>query len=447
MRDQAQGAHLPAAAPEEWRESPARACRARTRVAFVAQPSDAVVPPRQNSVGLIAYNTAMAMADRADAVIVASGSKRASTAGAAPVDVRFVHSRLDANIAALNRTYPRWAKRFGLARLADAHIGYVRGAARELKRAQVQVVHVMNYWPMCRALRRASRGAKVVLEMHSEWLSQMDRARVSRQLAAVDCVVAVSDHVAALFRAAYPEFRGSVATVHNGVDAETFRPLSIHRTTRRQEEGPRLLYVGRVSPEKGVHTLIEAFGEVVLRYPGATLELVGTRNELPKRFLIGLSADPMVRALGRFYDANDIPQYQRVVDELVRKCGVEERVSFAGGLPHQELVRKYQSADIVVNPSVSESFGMSVLEGMACGLPVIGTAVGGMKETVVDGTTGLLVPAENHDALARAILEVWKRPATAGRMGIAGRQRAVADFSWGARASRLLAVYRAIGAS
>lgn len=415
------------------------------RVAFVAQPLDGVVPPRQNSLGLIVYNTVLAMADDAKAVIYASGAGDDSEHGPMAVDVRFVRSRFDSAVASLVRDHPRWAKRSGLDALADANLGYVRGVANELRSAPYDVVHVMNYWAMCRRLRRASGRARIVLEMQSEWLSQMERSKVSRQLAAVDCVVAVSDHIGNLFRAAYPGFGGVVATVYNGVDVEAFRPGPIQPAGRREAGGPRLLFVGRVSPEKGIHTLVEAFHLVVKRFPGATLDLVGPRADLPERFLVGLSSDPLVRNLRRFYAPDGVPNYQRAIDELIRDLGVGASVRFSGGLPHRDLIARYRSADIVVNPSLSESFGISMVEGMACGVPVVGAAVGGMRETIVDGATGRLVPPEDSDALAGAIMDIWENPNLARQMSEAGRERAVAVFSWRARASRILAAYRSVG--
>jgi len=106
----------------------------------------------------------------------------------------------------------------------------------------------------------------------------------------------------------------------------------------------------------------------------------------------------------------------------------------------------YRAATVVVNPSLSESFGISIVEGMACGIPVVGTKVGGMLETIVDGETGRSVDAERPDLLAAALLEVLGNRELANAMGQHGRQRAVERFSWRARADRLIATYRAIGA-
>jgi len=159
-----------------------------------------------------------------------------------------------------------------------------------------------------------------------------------------------------------------------------------------------------------------------------------------------LSADPLVRALERFYGGSECDDYQTYLDALVRKLNLEDKVRFIGKVAHKELPAWYRAATVVVNPSLSESFGISIVEGMACGIPVVGTKVGGMLETIVDGETGLSVDAERPDLLADALLEVLGSPEKADTMGRHGRQRAVEGFSWRARADRLIATYRAIGA-
>jgi glycosyltransferase involved in cell wall biosynthesis len=110
-------------------------------------------------------------------------------------------------------------------------------------------------------------------------------------------------------------------------------------------------------------------------------------------------------------------------------------------VPHEQLVQKYRQADLVVNPSLSESFGMSLIEAMACETPVVATAVGGMKETVVHGQTGLLVPPNDAVALADAMAAVLDDPHRAREMGVAGRARAVERFSWDRIVGDLLGHY------
>jgi glycosyltransferase involved in cell wall biosynthesis len=304
----------------------------------------------------------------------------------------------------------------------------------------------MNYWTWCRGLKAPGSSHRLVLEMQCEWLSQRDRRQVAAQLEVVDAVVAVSDHIANTFRAAFPEYPGIVATVGNGVDVTRFLP-------RAEADGPpannkrSILFVGRVSPEKGIHTLIEAFAEVAKRFDDVELHIAGPQWVLPPDFITSLSSDPRVTALLRFYDRWGVCTYQPYLEEQITRHGLGERVHFLGNVPHKDLVATYQNADVIVNPSLSESFGISVVEGMACGKPVVGTRIGGMCESIVNGTTGMLVEAEEPEELAQGLIAVLEDPKRARDMGREGRKRAVEHFSWEARAERLMNVYRDVAAA
>ncbi|TIM15017.1 MAG: glycosyltransferase family 4 protein, partial [Mesorhizobium sp.] len=306
---------------------------------------------------------------------------------------------------------------------------------------QPDIVHLMNYWAWCRELKAASSSHRLVLEMQCEWLSQRDRDQVARQLKVVDAVVAVSDHIASTFRSAFPDYPGVVATVGNGVDVSYFRP-SEQRASASTRTRHVILFVGRVSPEKGLHTLIEAFSEVATRFADVELRIAGPHSPLPADFLTSLSSDPRVTALSRFYDRWGNCKYREHLEELIESHGLRDRVHFVGNVPHKDLVATYHEADIVVNPSLSESFGISVVEGMACGIPVVGTRVGGMCESILAGSTGMLVEVDAPGELAQALITMLEDTVRASEMGNEGRKRAVELYSWEARAERLKSVYQ-----
>jgi glycosyltransferase involved in cell wall biosynthesis len=407
------------------------------KVAFVTQPFDGVLPPHQNSIGLIVYNTALEVARQAEVTVY--GKRRDDYQ--VPADLPFRMSMVSTPLAdatqRLASRYPRWSKRFGLAAADESHLDYAGAVNRQLNSSAAQLVHVMNYWNWSRKLEDRKR-RRLVLEMQSEWLSQMDPAEVASQMQAVDAVVAVSDHIAKLFKAAVPGYAGHVATAYNGVDTDQFRPA---QSAPAGDGVRRILFVGRASPEKGVHTLIDAFARIAGRYGDVQLDIAGPRSLLPESFLVGISADPLVRALSRFYDGSQASSYHEYLDQLVARHGLQGRVRFLGSLGHKQLIAHYQSATLVVNPSLSESFGISIVEGMASGVPVIATRVGGMLETVVHGETGLSVDADQPQALAAAMEIVLSEPERARAFGAAGRVRAVEHFSWRARARRLLELY------
>jgi glycosyltransferase involved in cell wall biosynthesis len=410
------------------------------KVAYVTQPHDAVLPPRQNSIGLIIYNTALEVAPSAQVTLYLRTGATGALADGSPLKLAYARSASDRVLQALVKRWPRWIRPQALVERADAYLGWAGAVARGLRGTPVDVVHVMNYWGWSQRLR----GNRLVLEMQSEWLSQMNRDAVAEQLRAVDAVVAVSGHVERLFRAAFPSYRGIVSVVHNGVNVDQFCPAP---APREASDVQRLLYVGRVSPEKGVHTLLEAFKRVAARFPHARLDLVGGRGAMPMRLLVSLSDDPLVRALERFYGPGGSSDYPERLDAMVRDAGLEDRVTFHSYLPHKDIISYYQQADVVVNPSLSETFGISIVEGMACGVPVVGTRVGGMLDTIVD-EVGRAVPPEDPERLAQAICEILENRALARQMGAAGRERATTQFTWKARATRLLDVYRRVcGAS
>ena len=412
------------------------------KVAFVAQPFDGILPPNQNSLGLIAYNTAIAMAGQADVTLYGRQRPGLESAADLPFAISFVSGGADDALQYFAMHFPTWARRLGIPAIADAYHGYARAIAKELDRSSYGVVHVMNYWSLCRRIKHGARKRHLVLEMQSEWLSQMDEKQVSAELEVVDAVVAVSDHIARLFRESFPSYHGKVVTAYNGVDVEAFRPAPLANASRG--ELLPILFVGRVSPEKGIHTLIEAFARVVSRNERARLIIVGSRTTLREDFIVGISSDPLVRALSRFYDGSVSSEYQQYLDDLVERLNLAEKIQFVGRVLHTELPARYRASSLVVNPSLSESFGISIVEGMASGLPVVGAKVGGMLETIVDGETGLLVEPERPDLLAEAMLSLLNDSRRAAEMGRKGRERAVECFSWHARANRLLAAYRVV---
>jgi glycosyltransferase involved in cell wall biosynthesis len=412
------------------------------KVAIVCQPYDGIFPPNQNSIGLIAYNTAMELGHHVDLTLYGKQRNGQPVSSYLPFTASFVSNATDDLLQYMAAHYPRWVGPLGIPAIADTYPGYARSIARELDGSNHDVVHIMNYWSWCRRFRGTAPNRRVVLEMQAEWLSQMDEKQVSAELEAVDGVVAVSDHIARLFRSSFPAYRGTVATAYNGVNVEDFHPGVSQRT--HQDTVRPILFVGRVSPEKGIHTLIEAFAQVASRDGRARLDIVGSRATLREDFIVSISADPLVRALSRFYNGAVCSDYQRYLDDLVDRLSLQNKVRFIGRVPHTELPEWYRASSLVVNPSLSESFGISIVEGMACGIPVVGTKVGGMLETIVDGDTGLLVEPERPDLLAEAIVSVLQDPGLSRTMGEKGRVRAVEHFSWRARADRLITAYQTI---
>jgi glycosyltransferase involved in cell wall biosynthesis len=228
----------------------------------------------------------------------------------------------------------------------------------------------------------------------------------------VDHVIATcSDEIAELERIGLPPSRASI--IPCGVDTELFRPGE-----RRDPDGPRrLLVMGRLVTRKGIGNTIEALA----RLPGVELVVAGGPRA------DALDADPTVARLRA----------------LASGLGVAERVRFDGSVARPDVPALIRDSDVVVAVPWYEPFGIVPLEGMACGRPVVGTAVGGLLDTVIPGETGELVSPRQPEQLAstlRALLEDPDRRAAYGR---AARQRAVRLYDWRRVVELTENVYRA----
>jgi hypothetical protein len=210
-----------------------------------------------------------------------------------------------------------------------------------------------------------------------------------------------------------------------GVDPVEFAPMD--RVQARAGLGLRegefvILQLGRMVPRKGVDNVIRALA-CLPESVAARLLVVGGDDEVP--------------------DEVRTPEIARL-RRIAQECGVADRVVFTGHRRRDELRRYYCAADAFVTTPWYEPFGITPLEAMACGTPVIGSAVGGIKHSVLDGVTGFLVPPRDPKALADRLLELHRKPALAAAMGQAGVTRTRRLFTWDRVASDLAGVYAAV---
>lgn len=259
---------------------------------------------------------------------------------------------------------------------------------------------------------------------------------------AADAIIAVSEGMRADVLRCYPAVEPErVHVIHNGIDAAAWAApatdeeraaadavVAYHGIDRSR---PAIVFVGRITRQKGLPYLLRA------------------AERLPEDVQVVLCAG-----------APDTPELAHEVEGAVarlkeRRQGV---VWIEKMLPRAELVAVLDACTAFVCPSVYEPLGIVNLEAMAVGLPVVGTATGGIPEVVVDGVTGALVPIEQvsdgrgtpiHPEqfvadLAAALTAVVSDPARARLMGEAGKRRAVEHFSWDAIGERTLAFYRAV---
>jgi glycosyltransferase involved in cell wall biosynthesis len=328
---------------------------------------------------------------------------------------------------------------------------YFMQVARELHEHPVDVLHFPQQLQFAAHFKRAIPKAKIVLHMHQDELAQLDYNLLRRQLANIDAVVTVSDFVTDRARARFPELAAKMHTIGNGVDVGRFIP----DPKRDANAAPRqLLFVGRISPDKGVHLLAEAFDRVAREQPDLQLTLVGKVGMLPFDLVSLLLNDDAAAldSLRPFYGRSTwawltkevLGQKKSYKHQLEARLSpqVAQRVRFVSNVSLEELASLYSQADLLVLPSIwRESYGLPVAESMACGVPVLASDCGGVPELVDEGVTGLLVPRLNVDALTEAMRRMLSDSGRLRVMGQASRVRAERLLTWDRSAQRLERVY------
>ena len=240
---------------------------------------------------------------------------------------------------------------------------------------------------------------------------------------AVDGIAAISPSVADALVAAGVD-RDHIALIPSGVDCDRFKPPSeaAHDEARAALgfTGNQFVIgtVGMLEPRKGHRTLVEAI---------ARMEANSANSETLCCLIAG--GGSLQAALADQISA--LETSGQVAPGVIQILGVCED-------PYPILA----ALDLFVMPSLAEGLGVAALEAMACGLPVVASAVGGLRDLVADGTTGLLVPSSDPVALAEAISKLASEPNLRAAMGAAGRARVADHFSLEAMAQRTLTLYR-----
>jgi starch synthase len=241
---------------------------------------------------------------------------------------------------------------------------------------------------------------------------------------AADAVVAVSHGMAADVRASYPELDPDrISVIYNGIDADFYRPdpaTEVVESLGIDLDRPYVTFVGRITRQKGVPHLLRA--------------ALGFDPELQVLLLAG---------------AADTPDLKAETDAAIQTLrGSRDGVVLVSEMLPRESVRQVLTHTLAfLCPSIYEPLGIVNLEAMACGTAVVASAVGGIPEVVVDGTTGLLVSYDADDPdgferdFATAVNALAADPERAAGMGDAGRGRAVESFGWPAIAAQTVELY------
>ncbi|GGS93677.1 glycosyl transferase [Planobispora rosea] len=299
--------------------------------------------------------------------------------------------------------FSRWmARRWAVSAPDIAHSHFWMSGLAALAAARATGVPVVHTFHALGAVKRRHQGGADT--------SPRERLETETVIASqVDAVIATcADEVTELNRMRVP--RRATHVVPCGVDLAAFTPEG---PALDLGPGPILLSIGRPVPRKGVETVVRALRLV----PGATLVIAG-----------GEPGEPEITRLGR----------------IAAEYGVADRVRFIGRVERSAVPALMRAATAVVTVPWYEPFGIVPLEAMACGVPVVASAVGGHLDTVVPGVTGVLVPPRREAALADALRGLLAEPSLTAAYGAAAADRAASRYGWERVAAETAAVYAGV---
>lgn len=323
--------------------------------------------------------------------------------------------RLAEYMPAFAREVEERVRREGRPDVVHAHFWMSGVVALELKR-RLGIPFVITFHALGRVRRLHQGGADGFPE---------NRGDIERELMAeAQQVIAECPQDVADMRRFYSADTSRIVQVPCGFDPEEISPVDkrLARELLGVDPGMQVvLQLGRMVPRKGVDDAIRGFARATVGAEDRALLLVVGGDD---------AAGPVATtAEGR-----------RLI-EVAREEGAEGHVRLVGSKSRQSIRYFYSAADVFVSVPWYEPFGITPLEAMACGTPVLGSAVGGVKHSVVDGRTGVLVEPHDPDAVARGLRLLLDDDRLRDRMGQAGRERVNAEFTWERVTEALAAIY------
>ncbi|CAH1221608.1 Spore coat protein SA [Paenibacillus plantiphilus] len=309
---------------------------------------------------------------------------------------------------------------------------YVDRIGKALLQYSPDVIEVENRPGTVLILKKSRPGSRVWLHLHSATFIGRKAIRpetLTRSMQSAEKILVNSEFLREVVAARVPSCAHKLRVIYPGVDTDRFRSQfsvegerhrAILRDERRWSGRSVILFMGRLIGKKGVHHLLQLMPELIKRHPSALLVVVG----------------------GAFYGSTRQTAYVRRLHRLGRR--MSGHVQFVPYVPYSEVPDWFLGADVAVVPSGSrEAFGLVNVEAMSCGLPVVATRAGGMKEIIEDGVTGFLVNPEAVEAETRErLLQLLQDEQLRLSMGRRSRERVEQQFTWHHTAVRWLNVLR-----
>jgi len=307
--------------------------------------------------------------------------------------------------------FPDFGTRF---RKLCKRLSFSRNCLEFLFNEDFDIIHVHKpfEFPIMYYLRQKGSKARIIFGAHGTDFFFSDRFFFNRT---VDASVTCSGFNAIEVRQRYgiwPE------VIYNGADAERFKPSSVLEARKScgiEEDRTYIGTVGRLIGLKGIQVLLKAMPMILTECPETRLLIIGDG------------------------------EYGSTLEALAAKLGVSDSVSFIGRIEHDRLPMWINALDILVQPSIGdEAFGISIIEAMSCGKPVVATRSGGIPEIIQDGEVGYIVPKGDERLLAEKIVSLVRNGDLAAAMSTKARDRVIAEFTWEKVVSRLVEIYERV---
>lgn len=257
-------------------------------------------------------------------------------------------------------------------------------------------------WSRAEALRRTARDGRLRDHLRNFWLHW--------PLLAADALLPCSQHEAACMRAmglVQPQTVVPLWLDFAAIAATPPEPIELPR--------PALLFIGQLTPRKGYDLLLRALPTVVARHPTATVQFVSGLNQ----------------------------EDRAALEQTARELGVDRQIQLRGRVEDAELINLYRAADVYVTPTRYEGFGLTLLEAMAAGCPLVATDIPVVNEIVEHGVNGWLARYDDPADLARSLLALLDDPALRSRLVAGGQATIATRFAEDALAAQVETVFRA----
>jgi spore coat protein SA len=312
---------------------------------------------------------------------------------------------------------------------------YIHEVGRAVQRFSPQVIDVENRPQFVLTMKQMNPGKRVWLYLHSSTFispNHISPAKLHQCLQAADKIIVNSEFIRRIVVSKVPEVSSKLRVIYPGVDTVRFPSQysaegAAKREKLRKKRGLTgkkvVLFMGRLIPLKGVHHLLKVVPQLVKSHPELVVVIVGSP----------------------FYGSHRKTAYARKLERLGRKC--PGHVRFVPYVPHTEVPGWMLVADVAVVPSGQrEAFGLVNVEAMSCGVPVIATRAGGMKEIIRNGETGYLVNQARVESELREKLHLLLRDKQLRqKLGKRSRERVEQTFTWRHTADRWVKLMKESG--